>query len=439
MLLAYPDGLWLDREQAVTPYLAPVARLGAASLLVLPIVWQNDVVGTVVLGFATAVILTDEERGRARNLGDRVGVAFATAAKDEQLYFQANYDPLTALPNRLYFMDQLARRLVQAQREPRQFALLVIDLDHFKLINDTLGPRSGRRCVAPDRRAAAAMRARDRYRGAARRRRIHDRPAAHQVGARLGVRRAAHHRDRWPRRSSSAARSSYLNASIGIALHPADGMTAEELLRNADTAMYRAKEGGRGRYVYFEERMNVAALARVSLERELRLAIERSEFSLWYQPQLDLRTGRISGAEALLRWDCPGRAYAHAGGFHPPRGRDGTHRADRRMGAARSLPAISRLADAEGLALPLVAINVSLRQFRQAGFVDQVRAILRSTGMAPAITRARDHRGAVARNEQRRVGDARTHARNGRDASRSTILAPATPRLHRSSGFRCRR
>jgi len=128
VLLAYPDGLWLDCDQAVTPYLGPVVKLGAASLLVLPIVCQHDVVGTIVLGFANAVMLSDDERGRARNLGDRVGVAFATAAKDEQLYFQANYDPLTALPNRLFFMDQLGRRLAQAQREPRQFALLVVDL-----------------------------------------------------------------------------------------------------------------------------------------------------------------------------------------------------------------------------------------------------------------------------------------------------------------------
>ena len=178
----------------MTPYLLPVAKLGAASLLVLPIVWQNDVVGTVVLGFATAVILSDEERGRARNLGDRVGVAFATAAKDEQLYFQANYDPLTALPNRLYFMDQLARRLAQAQREPRQFALLVIDLDHFKRINDTLGHEAGddvlrqtaerlRQCVRET--DTVARLGGDEFTIVA---------PAHQVGARLGVRRAAHHR-----------------------------------------------------------------------------------------------------------------------------------------------------------------------------------------------------------------------------------------------------
>src|SRR5439155_14886170 len=98
-----------------------------------------------------------------------------------------------------------------------------------------------------------------------------------------------------------------LSVSIGIAIYPADGASGEELLRNADTAMYRAKEGGRGRYVYFEERMNAAALARVSLERELRRAIDRKEFSVADQPQLDLRTGHISGVEALLRWNCPGR------------------------------------------------------------------------------------------------------------------------------------
>ena len=142
-LLAHPDGLWLEREAAARPYLAPIVGLGASSLLVLPIVWQNAVVGTVVLGFRGKPALTDEERGRARNLGDRVGVAFATAAKDEQLYYQANYDALTALPNRLYFKDQLARRFAQSQREPQQFALLFIDLDNFKSVNDSLGHAAG--------------------------------------------------------------------------------------------------------------------------------------------------------------------------------------------------------------------------------------------------------------------------------------------------------
>ena len=381
VLLAYPDGLWLDRAQAVTPYLAPVAKRGAASLLVLPIIWQHDVVGTVVLGFANAVMLTDDERGRARNLGERVGVAFATAAKDEQLYFQANYDPLTALPNRLYFMDQLGRRLAQAQREPRQFALLVLDLDHFKLINDTLGHEAGDNVL---RQAAERLR-----------QCVRETDTVARLGgdeftivlpqiksARDSESVAQHIIETMAVPLVAGGIEHYLNASIGIALYPADGMTPEELLRNADTAMYRAKEGGRGRYVYFEERMNVAARARVDLERELRVAIERSEFTLWYQPQVDVRSGRISGAEALLRWDCPGRAMrtpadfiqlAEETGLIEPIGEWVLREACRQF----------RAWEEEGLMLPLVAINISIRQFRSAGFVDQLQAILRSMGMAP--------------------------------------------------------
>jgi EAL domain-containing protein (putative c-di-GMP-specific phosphodiesterase class I) len=174
----------------------------------------------------------------------------------------------------------------------------------------------------------------------------------------------------------------FVNASIGIALYPEDGRSAEDLLRNADTAMYRAKEGGRGRFVYFEERMNVAALVRVNLERDLRRAIDRNEFSLRYQPQLDLRTGRVSGAEALLRWDSPDRgerqpaefiALAEETGLIEPIGEWVLRDACRQFVAWR----------AEGVLLPCVAVNVSARQFRQRGFGARVASIVRDTGIPP--------------------------------------------------------
>ena len=381
VLLAYPDGLWLDRAQAVTPYLAPVVKLGAVSLLVLPIVWQNAIVGTVVLGFANTAILTDDERGRARNLGDRVGVAFATAAKDEQLYYQANYDALTALPNRLYFMDQLARRLAQAQREPRQFALLVIDLDHFKRINDSLGHEAGDDVL---RQTAERLRLC-----------VRETDTVTRLGgdeftiilpqirsARDSESVAEHIIESMAAPFVVAGSEQFLNASIGIAIYPADGTSADELLRNADTAMYRAKEGGRGRFVYFEERMNVAALARVNLERDLRRAIDRREFSLRYQPQLDLRSGRISRAEALLRWDSPDHgerqpaefiALAEETGLIEPIGEWVLHEACRQYVAWQ----------AEGILLPHLVVNVSARQFRQKGFVAKVQSIVRDMRMAP--------------------------------------------------------
>jgi EAL domain-containing protein (putative c-di-GMP-specific phosphodiesterase class I) len=146
--------------------------------------------------------------------------------------------------------------------------------------------------------------------------------------------------------------------------------------------MYRAKEGGRGRFVYFEERMNVAAVARVNLERDLRRAIDRNEFSLRYQPQLDLRTGRVSGVEALLRWDSPDRgerqptefiALAEETGLIEPIGEWALREACHQYVAWQE----------EGVMLPHLAVNVSARQFRQKEFVAKVRAIVRETGIAP--------------------------------------------------------
>jgi diguanylate cyclase (GGDEF)-like protein len=381
VLLNYPDGLWLDRAQAVTPYLAPAAKLGATSLLVLPIIWQNAVVGAVVLGFAAAAMLTDEERAQARSLGDRVGVAFATAAKDEQLYYQANYDALTALPNRLYFKDQLARRFAQAQREPQPFALLFIDLDNFKSINDSLGHGAGDEVL---RQTAERLK-----------RCVRETDTLTRLGGdeftiilpqirstRDPESVAEHLLEVLAEPFRVDGDEHFLNASIGIALYPADGKSAEDLLRNADTAMYRAKEGGRGRFVYFEERMNVAALARVSLERELRRAIDRNEFSLWYQPQLDLRTGAVSGAEALLRWDSPEHgqrmpsdfiALAEETGLIEPIGEWVLREACRQYVAWQE----------EGIRLPHLAVNVSARQFRQKGLVAKVRSIIEEAGIAP--------------------------------------------------------
>jgi len=380
-LLTHPDGLWVDREGAAKPFLAPVARLGATSLFLLPIIWQGAVVGLVVLGFRGRPILSHEECARARNLGKRVGVAFATAAKDEQLYYQANYDALTGLPNRLYFKDQLARRFVQAQRDPQPFALLFIDLDNFKSINDRLGHAAGDEAL---RQTAERLK-----------QCVRETDTVTRLGGDEFTIILSHIRsERDPESVGEhvieamaapfvvAGNEHFLSASIGIALYPADGRSAEELLRNADTAMLRAKEGGRGRCVYFEERMNAAALARLALERELRRAIEGNEFSLCYQPRVNLRSGRISGAEALLRWDCPGREprlpeefmqLAEETGLIEPIG----------DWVLREACAQYRAWMSEGILLPRLAINVSPRQFRQKGFVERLATIVRGAEIPP--------------------------------------------------------
>ena len=174
----------------------------------------------------------------------------------------------------------------------------------------------------------------------------------------------------------------FLSASVGIALYPHDGTSADALVKNADTAMYRAKGTGRNKSVYFEDRMNAEARARVALERELRRAIAQTEFELHYQPQLDLRTGEICGAEALLRWNHPQRGLllpshfvglAEEVGLIEPLGRWILDQACAQY----------KLLASRGIRLNRLSVNVSARQFRQSDFVDFVASTVAKHAVLP--------------------------------------------------------
>jgi diguanylate cyclase (GGDEF)-like protein len=380
-LLSARDPFWSDPNDLAKSYLKPLAECKPAARLVLPVVWKDKLTGVITLAYRDPPSLGDDELARASDFRDRIAVALSSAARDEQLYYQARYDSLTALPNRLHFKDQLTQALAIAARDKSSLAVLFMDLDHFKNVNDTAGHPGGDALL---QEAAARMKASVRE---------------SDFVARLGgdeftvlmtnlvaadaTRRVAEqllHVMRTPFIVADHVR--FLTASIGIAVYPEDGQTADDLIKRADTAMYRAKATGRDKSVYFEERMNSEALSRVALEEELRKAIAREEFELYYQPKIDTRSERLCGTEVLVRWNHPQRGLTFPVHF---------------IGLAEELGLIVSLgrwilASAckhfvqSGLqqgGLRQISVNVSGRQFKQSDFVDFVLDTVTHYSMRP--------------------------------------------------------
>jgi diguanylate cyclase (GGDEF)-like protein len=373
-------GLRLDGTAVGSALAAKLARLGARTLFALPIALNGKLAGLIVLGYRSNTAGPgDDEQRLLRDLGDRVAVALATAERDHALFRQAHFDALTRLPNRAYFMDLFAREIRRAERHDSLLALLFIDLDGFSQVNDALGHSAGDELL---------VHAAERLRSCLRKADVVARhggdeftvlvPDVREPGDAAIV--AQHLIEVLSQPFTLAGTETFVAASIGIAIFPGDGASTDELLRNADTAMYQAKEQGRGTHVFFKEEMTKAARMRAELDRELRRALDEGQFVLYYQPQLDLATRRITGAEALLRWIHPTRGLVPPGHFIP---------------VAEDTGLIERIGDwvlrdacaqfvrwrEEKLPLDHVSVNVSPRQFHRRGFVETVEAVLRSSGM----------------------------------------------------------
>jgi len=380
-LEASPQGFWISLTDAAG-YLSYLRNQGMATAYVQPIIWREAVCGALALGFRLTPGIGDEDQKQIRDFADRVAVAISSAWRDEQLYQQAHFDSLTGLPNRLLLRDRLTQEVARCQREAGSFALLFTDLDHFKDVNDTLGHTSGDAVLREAaRRISLCIRESD--------------TVSRLGGDEFNViltqiqhpqdagRIAEHIVKSLSEPFVIDGQSSFLSASIGIALYPEDGKSAEALIKNADTAMYRAKSGGRAQAVYFEENMNAMAVARVTLDRELRRAIDRGELRLFYQPLIDLRTGGNCGAEALLRWDHPELGsvppvefipVAEESGYIEHIGRWVVHEACRQMKQWK----------ADGVAPDRLAVNVSARQLRKPGLVDLIAECTHAAGITPS-------------------------------------------------------
>lgn len=298
-----------------------------------------------------------------------------------QLEHLVQHDALTGLPNRILLQDRFGQAIELARRQGRQLAVMFLDLDRFKHINDSLGHAVGDQLL----RSVA-----QRLVGCVRHSDTISRQGGDEFVLLLPYIERAEDAALSAQKMLAALALSHridqhdlhIGASIGISIYPDDGQDVETLIKSADTAMYSAKESGRNNYKFFEQSMSVRASQRQSIEGSLRCALERQEFVLYYQPKINLHSGAMAGAEALIRWQHPEQGLLSPAQFLPiaedcglilPIGCWVLREACRQVQAWLD----------SGLRVVPVAVNISAVEFRHRSFLESVALILKETGLAP--------------------------------------------------------
>jgi predicted signal transduction protein with EAL and GGDEF domain len=384
------------------PRLRAAAQCGLKAACAFPVLVRAEV--AAVLEFLTDVAVTaDEELLRVMaQIGTLLGRVIERKRAEDQLVHEASHDALTGLPNRALFVDRLAQSVARAQRGGNEFAVLFIDLDGFKLINDGLGHLAGDRLLIDvASRLSKSLRREDVTARVLADRRVREDDTLARLGGDEFTVLLNDIRD-----PSDAARAAeriqtafsvpfelerqqvFVTASIGIAASSSGYRSAIEMLSDADLAMYRAKAHGKARTEMFDQTLHEAAVTRLRLETDLRHAVQNDEFIVHYQPIVRLDTGCIVGFEALVRWERPGVGLIYPDGF-------------------------IRIAEETGLIVPLgawvlrqacstmsewqhefprptpltLSVNISPRQFEDAMLIDHVREVLDDIELAPSSLR----------------------------------------------------
>ncbi|MDP2858534.1 MAG: PAS domain S-box protein, partial [Bacillota bacterium] len=299
----------------------------------------------------------------------------------ETIRHLAYHDALTNLPNGVLFRDRLSLALAQARRNKKMLAVMFLDLDRFKLINDTLGHAAGDQLLQSVGEQleglvregdAVARMGGDEFTVLL--------PGISQVQDAVSTAQRILETVKQPR--VLAGHEFHITTSIGIAIYPSDGTDAEALMRNADTAMYRAKEQGRDNCQLYSPAMNANILERMALLHDLRHALEREEFVVYYQPQVNINTGQIVGAEALARWQHPERGLLYPEEFIPLAEDTGLI-VPLGEWVLRTACVQNKAWQEAGFPAMRVTVNISARQFQQESMVETVSQVLKETGLAP--------------------------------------------------------
>ncbi|PZD72922.1 putative signaling protein [Acaryochloris thomasi RCC1774] len=353
------------------------------SLMVVPIIVSGSFWGFIELDSCVEEHRwSAQEESIVSTLATSISAALQRQYKDEIIQLQAFHDALTGLPNRILFTDRLNLSLAEARRSQHSLAVMFMDLDRFKTINDTLGHSAGDALLQEvANRVKHCLRESD--------------TVARWGGDEftLLLPNIDHVEDatRTAQRILEAFREVipleghdiYVNTSIGIAFYPADGKEAETLLKNADVALYQAKERGRGIYQLYNRVMNSEASEQFVLRNGLRHALDRQELLLHYQPQVDLLSGRFIGIEALLRWQHPEKGLIPPATFIPLAEETGLII---EIGEWVLRTACQQAVEwqQEGLQPLSIAVNLSARQFYEPNLVEMIADILQETQLDPS-------------------------------------------------------
>jgi diguanylate cyclase (GGDEF)-like protein/PAS domain S-box-containing protein len=306
----------------------------------------------------------------------------ASQAKIEKMAYHAHYDFLTDLPNRMLLNDRISQAIEMAKRCSTQLAILFLDIDSFKWVNDTFGHAIGDQLLQSiAKRLASCVRSSDTVSRQGGDEFVillgedkHSEDAAITADKIIAALALPHH---------IAGRDLFITTSIGISVFPDDGMDVDTLIKNADTAMYMAKKAGRNNYKFYDRELNIRAVERQFFESNLRNALDHHEFVLYYQPRINLKTGKITGAEALIRWLHPVRGLtlptqfvqiAEESNLLVPIGRWVLREACKKM---------KGWLDA-GFGRISVGVNISASEFRSVNFIEDVQEILKDCGLEPS-------------------------------------------------------
>lgn len=355
-------------------------KLGAKSVIALPLIVEGRTFGVLTLYAAERDFFDEEEIKLLDNLAGDISFGLEFIAKEEKVDYLAYYDSLTGLPNRSLFFDRLTHQLGTAAREQANVALLLVDLDRFGQVNDTLGRRAGDRLLtAVSERLNSTIRDRDAVA------RVGPNRFALAISGMSDSTEVAHalesRKAKWfGQPFTIGGEELRISATVGIAIFPNDSTDADALFANAEAALRLAKSQNAG-FLFYGPEMNARVAESLRIETRLRRAIANQELTLWYQPKIDLVTGKLTGLEALMRWRDPEHGLIPPGKFIPIMEQTGMILQAGNW-ALSQVAADCRQWRHGGVAAPRVAVNVSPIQLQQKDFVTRIVAAAEETAAA---------------------------------------------------------